>query len=67
MALLTLTVNNITTPLDKRFQEAGFLARALRTAANDIQAANGSQLSGNIVTEFGTVAGSWVVTPQAAS
>jgi hypothetical protein len=67
MALAVITVNNLATPLDKRFQEVRFIARALDLAEQAISAPGGTVTSGNIVNDGGVVIGSWVLTPQAAS
>jgi hypothetical protein len=67
VALLTLTVNNLASALDRKAQEGIFVARALQQAAHDIGAAGGLQTSGNILADGGAVIGSWVLTNQAAS
>jgi hypothetical protein len=67
MPLLTLTVNNLATPLDKKFQEVRLIARALDLAEQAISAPGGTVTSGNINSDGGVLLGSWVYTPQAAS
>jgi hypothetical protein len=67
MALLTLTVNNLATPLDKKFQEVQFIARALDLAQQAISAPGGTVTSGNVINDGGVVIGTWTYTPQAAS
>jgi len=66
MALLTLTINNISTALDKQHQEVAIIHRYLNLAAQDVRGAGGKKTSGNIL-DGATVVGSWVYTPQAAS
>jgi hypothetical protein len=66
MALLTLTVNNLSPALDKRFQEVQVIARALDLAENAIRSAGGQTASGNI-TDAGVTLGTWTYTPQASS
>ncbi len=64
MALLTLTVNNLSPALDKKSSEVAVIAQALHNAAHDIQAAQGNVTSGNILAPGGAVIGSWAYTPQ---
>lgn len=66
MALLTLTVNNLSPALDKKSSEAAFIARALQIAATNIQGAGGLQTSGNIIADGGVNVGSWTLTNQAS-
>jgi hypothetical protein len=56
MALLSLTVNNLSPALDKQSQEVAQIARALDLAAQDIR------MNGGV-----TVLGSWVYVAQASS
>jgi hypothetical protein len=67
MALLTLTINNLATPLDKKFQEVQLIARGLELAEQAIRMAGGTVTSGNIATDGGVVLGAWTYTPQATS
>jgi hypothetical protein len=67
MPLLTLTVNNASPALDKKFQEVALIERALDLAQSNIRAAGGVTTSGNIINDGGTVIGSWTYTPQASS
>jgi hypothetical protein len=67
MALLTLTVNNLSPALDKKFQEVQVIARALELAAQAIRSAGGVVTSGNINGDGGIVLGNYTYTPQAAS
>ena len=67
MALAVITVNNLATPLDKKFQEVRFIVRALDLAEQAISAPGGTVTSGNIINDGGVVIGTWSYTPQAAS
>jgi hypothetical protein len=67
MALLTLTINNLSPALDKQHQEVERIHRYLELAAQDLRGAGGKKTSGNIVDTGTTVVGSWTYTPQAAS
>ena len=67
MALLTLTINNPSTALDKQHQETQLIARALHLAQQDIRASGGKKTSGNINGDGGVLLGSWTYTPQASS
>ena len=67
MALFVLTVNDRSPPIDRKFQEASKIARALTIAAQDIDSHRGANTTGNILDEGGQVLGSWVYTPQATS
>ena len=67
MALLSLTVNNLSPVLDKRFQEVQVIARALGIAAQVLQSNGGLVTSGNIVGDGGLVLGTYTYTPQASS
>jgi len=67
MALFTLTVNNLSPALDKKFQEVQVIARALDLAEASVRAAGGQTASGNINGDGGILLGSWVYTAQAAS
>jgi hypothetical protein len=67
MALFTLTVNNNTPALDKKFQEVADIARALTLAAQDIGSHGVASTTGNIIDTGGLTVGSWVYTPQATS
>jgi hypothetical protein len=67
MALAVITVNSLATPLDKKFQEVRFIARALDLAENAISAPGGAVTSGNLINDGGVVIGTWVYSPQAAS
>jgi hypothetical protein len=66
MALFTLTVDVIAPPMDQRFQECQWIARALRLAEQAMRQGNGAVTSGNIVHDGGVVIGKWHYTPQAA-
>ena len=66
MALLTLTVNNLSPALDKKFQEVQVVARALDLARQAIASAGGQSASGTI-TDAGVTLGTWVYTAQATS
>ena len=67
MALLSLTVNNPSPALEKKFQEVALIERALALAVQSIRAAGGVTTSGNIMNDGATVIGTWTYTPQAAS
>jgi hypothetical protein len=67
MALLSLTINNLATPLDKKFQEVQLIARGLELAEQAIRMAGGTVTSGNIATDGAVVIGTWTYTPQASS
>jgi hypothetical protein len=64
-ASFSITVNIPT--CDTRRAEVMHAARCARFAAQAVQAPGGQQTSGNLVTETGTVIGSWAYTPQAPS
>jgi hypothetical protein len=66
MSLFMLTVDKLAAPMDQRFQEAQWIARALRLAEQAMRQANGTVTSGDIVHDGGVVIGSWLFTPQAA-
>jgi hypothetical protein len=67
MALLTLTINNPSTALDRQHQESQLIARALQLAQQDIRANGGKKTSGNINGDGGVLLGSWTYTPVATS
>jgi hypothetical protein len=70
MALLTLTINNLSPALDKKNQEVERIARWLELAAQNIRSAGGLSTSGNILdagNNGSTNVGSWTYTPQASS
>ena len=67
MALLTLTINNPSTALDKQHQETQLIARALHLAQQDIRANGGKKTSGNINGDGGVLLGTWTYTPAATS
>lgn len=67
MALLTLTINNLSPALDKQHQEAERIHRYLEAAAQDMRGAGGKKTSGNILDNAGTTVGSWTYTPQAST
>jgi len=66
MALLTLTINNLSPALDKENQEVAIIHRYLNLAAQDVRGAGGKKTSGNI-SDGATIVGSWTYTAQAAS
>jgi hypothetical protein len=66
MALFTLTINNLSTALDRQNQEVTQIHRYLNLAAQEMRAAGGKKTSGNIV-DGSTVVGSWTYVPQATS
>jgi hypothetical protein len=59
MALLTLTVNNLSPVLSKQFSEVALIHRALELAALDIRAHGGAKTSGNILDTGAVVLGTW--------
>jgi hypothetical protein len=67
VALLTLTVPNLSPALDKQHQEVALISRALHLASNDIRSAGGKKTSGNIIDTGGVTVGSWTYVPQAGS
>jgi hypothetical protein len=67
MALLTLTINNPSTALDKQHQETQLISRALQVAQQDIRANGGKKTSGNINGDGGVLLGTWTYTPVATS
>ena len=67
MALLSLTVNNPSPALEKKFQEVALIERALALAVQSIRAAGGVTTSGNIMNDGATVIGTWTYTAQASS
>jgi hypothetical protein len=67
MALFTLTVNNLSPALDKKFQETQIIARALDLAEASVRGAGGQATSGNINSDGGVLPGTWTYTPQATS
>jgi hypothetical protein len=67
MALFTLTVNNLSPALDKKFQEVQIIARALDLAESSVRGAGGQATSGNINGDGGILLGTWTYTPQASS
>ena len=68
MALLTLTINNLSTAMDKQHQEVQHIQQYLHAAALDLRSSGGKKTSGNILDVGGaTIVGSWTYTPQAAS
>ena len=67
MALLTLTVNNPGTALDRQHQEVALIQRALHLAAMDIRSNGGKKTSGNIMDDGAKLLGSWTYTAVAAS
>jgi hypothetical protein len=66
MALLTLTINNLSPALEKQNQEVASIHRYLNLAAQDVRGAGGKKTSGNIL-DGATVVGSWAYTPQASN
>jgi hypothetical protein len=66
MALFTLTVDERGPPMDQRFQECQWIARALRLAEQSLRQSNGTATSGDIVHDGGVVIGRWEYSPQAA-
>ncbi len=64
MALFTLTVNNQAPALEHKSGEAALIAQALATAAQTMQASQGTVTSGNIIGNGGVTLGSWTYTPQ---
>jgi hypothetical protein len=67
MALFTLTVNNLSPALDKKFQETQIIARALDLAEASVRGAGGQATSGNINGDGGVLLGTWTYIPQASS
>jgi hypothetical protein len=67
MPLLTLTINNASPALDKKFHEAELITRGLRRAAQDIGSQGGLKGSGNIIDHGGVIIGSWTLTNQAST
>jgi hypothetical protein len=67
MALLSLTVNNLSPQLDKQAQEVAVISRALELAAQDIRSHGGAKTSGNIMDTGAVLLGTWTYTPQASS
>ena len=67
MALLTLTVNNLSPQLDHQHQEVALISRALHLAAQDVRSAGGKKTSGNIMDTGGVVLGTWTYIAQASS
>ena len=67
MALLSLTVNNASPALDKKYSEVALIARALGIAAQVLQSNGGLVTSGNILGDGAVVLGTWTYTPQASS
>ena len=67
MALLTLTVNNPGTALEKQHQEVALIQRALQLAAIEIRSNGGKKTSGNIMDDGAKLLGSWTYTAQASS
>lgn len=66
MALLTLTVNNASPVLDKKYGEVALIYRALDLAQQQIRSAGGLVTSGTM-TDQGVTLGTWTYTPQASS
>ena len=68
MSLFTLSISNLSPPMEKQHQELQLVHRYLTLAAEDMRSAGGKKTSGNILDVGGaTTVGSWVYTPQAAS
>jgi hypothetical protein len=67
MALFTLTINNLSPALEKKFQEVERIKRYTEYALKDLGGANGGQTSGNITDIGGATVGSWTYVPQAAT
>jgi hypothetical protein len=67
MALLTLTVNNLSPVYSKQFSEVALIERALHLAATDIRSSGGKKTTGNIMDTGAVVLGTWTYTPQASS
>ena len=68
MALFTLTINNLATPLDHKASEAAVIAQYLSFAAQTVQGAQGTLLSANITDNrgAGTIVGNWNYTTPAS-
>jgi hypothetical protein len=68
MALFTLTINNLSPALDKKFQEVTVIQQYTEQALQAVRAAGGALTSGNILAPGGaTVVGSYTYVPQASS
>jgi hypothetical protein len=67
VALLTVTINNLATALEKQHQEVALIQRALHLAAMDIRSNGGKKTSGNINGDGGVLLGTWTYTAQASS
>jgi len=67
MALFTLTINNLSPALDKKFQEVQKIDTYLERAAAAVHSAHGQLTSGNILDSNNVVVGNWTYVPQAAS
>lgn len=67
MALAVITINNLATPLERKFQEVERIERFLRYAETAIRQGQGQVASGNILDVNNTVVGTWTYTPQASS
>jgi hypothetical protein len=67
MSLFVLTVNNLTTALERQHQEAQLVARALDLAKQDFRSNGGKRVSANIIDAGGAVLGTWTYVPQATS
>jgi hypothetical protein len=67
MALLTVTINNPATPLDRQHQEVALIQRALQLAAMEIRSNGGKKTSGSIMDDGAKLLGTWAYTPVAAS
>jgi hypothetical protein len=74
MALLTVTINNAATAMDKKSAEIAYIQYALGEVAKELGRGNGTVTSGTIVGSLpGGIAatgdaalGSWTYTPQAS-
>jgi hypothetical protein len=66
MALLSLTINNLSPALDKKFQEVQVIARGLELAEQAIRSAGGAASSGTMI-DAGVTLGTWTYTAQASS
>lgn len=67
MALMVVTINNLSPALEKKFQEVERIERFLHYAAVAVRQGQGQVTSGNILDINNTVVGSWVYAPQASS
>lgn len=67
MALLTVTINNYSTPMEKQAHEVERIQRYLQMVAQDVRSSGGRKTSGNIVDNGTGLVGSWTYTPQASS